>query len=73
MKTITFTITDMDCVNCAVTIDGDLEDLDGVVKAQTHYGKAQTDVTFDPKKISEKELIARIKQSGYTAAPLEKN
>jgi len=73
MKTITFQIVDMDCVSCAVMIDADLEETKGVTKAQTHYAKAQTVVIFDPKKVTEKELIARIKRSGYTAKPLSIN
>lgn len=60
----------MDCVNCAVTIDGDLEDIEGVKKAQTNYAKAQTAVTFDPKKVSEKRIIERIKEAGYNAKPV---
>jgi copper chaperone CopZ len=73
MKTITLQIIDMDCVNCAVTIDGDLEDMDGVIKSQTKYAKAQTIVTYDPKKITQKALIDRIEESGYSAKPLVVN
>lgn len=62
-----FKIVDMDCVACAITIDGDLEDQEGVKEAKTNYVKAQTEVAFDPAKISEKEILDIIKKSGYTA------
>lgn len=66
---MTFTIVDMECVSCSITIDGDLEDKEGVKKAHTSYAKAMTEVEFDPEKISEKEIIKIIKQAGYTAEP----
>ncbi len=67
MKKITLKIVDMHCVSCSLTIDGDLEDADGVAKAHTNYAKALTEVEFDPEKISEKDIIRIIKGAGYTA------
>lgn len=67
MKKIIFHIIDMNCVACAITIDGDLEDTEGVKESKTNYAKAQTEVTFDPKKVSKKEMLSIIKKSGYTA------
>lgn len=42
----------MHCTSCAMNIDGELEDTEGVKEANTNYAKAQTEVTFDPEKIS---------------------
>lgn len=67
MKKVIFKIIDMHCTSCAMTIDGDLEDTEGVKESKTNYAKAQTEVTFDPKKITEKEMLSIIKKSGYTA------
>ena len=69
MKKVTFKIVDMDCVSCSISIDGDLEDMNGVKKAKTSYAKAVTEVEFDPGKISEKDILKVIKQAGYTAEP----
>jgi Cu+-exporting ATPase len=66
MKKI-FTIQEMDCAACAITIDGDLEEQKGITSAKTNYAKAQTEVEFDPTKISEKEILSVIKKAGYTA------
>lgn len=57
----------MHCSSCALTIDMDLEDLDGVIKARTSYAKAELEVEFYPQKISEEKIIETVKISGYTA------
>jgi len=66
-----FKITDMHCSSCALTIDMDLEDLDGVKFAQTSYAKAETEIEFDPEKITDQVIYETIKKSGYSAVPLE--
>ena len=60
-----FKILDMHCSSCALTIDMDLEDLDGVKKSHTSYAKAETEVEFDPEKVSEELILETIKKSGY--------
>jgi copper chaperone CopZ len=70
MKKITFKIVGMHCTSCSIAIDGDLEDTEGVKRAHTSYAKAQTEVEFDPDKISEKQLASVIKNTGYTVEPL---
>lgn len=68
-----FRITDMHCSSCALTIDMDLEDLDGVKQSNTSYAKGETEVEFDPKKISEELLLKTIKNSGYSAQAIQFN
>ena len=68
-----FKILDMHCSSCALTIDMDLEDLDGVKKAQTSYAKAELEVEFDPEKVSDELILETIKKSGYKAEPLMLN
>jgi len=62
-----FTITGMHCTSCAMNIDGELEDTGKVKDVKTNYAKAQTEVTYDPKEISDEEIIVTIKKSGYDA------
>ncbi len=59
-------IEGMHCSSCAMNIDFDLEDLEGVASAKTSYAKAISEVEFDPVKIKEKDLIETIKKAGYT-------
>lgn len=58
-------IKDMHCTSCAISIDFALEDIG--VKSKTNYAKAQTEVEFDPAKISEKQIIEAIEKIGYRA------
>ncbi|MDP3733211.1 MAG: heavy-metal-associated domain-containing protein [Candidatus Daviesbacteria bacterium] len=60
-----FKILGMHCSSCGLTIDMDLEELDGVKKAHTSYAKAETEIEFDPEKISENLILETIKKSGY--------
>ncbi|TSC65499.1 MAG: copper-transporting P-type ATPase [Microgenomates group bacterium Gr01-1014_80] len=62
-----FKITDMHCSSCALTIDMELEDLDGVKQAKTSYARAETEVEVDPEKVSDSLILNTIKQSGYEA------
>lgn len=66
-----FKIEGMHCTSCAMTIDMDLEDLDGVTKAQTSYAKSECEIEFDPAKLEMDIVIETIKKSGYIAVPLE--
>lgn len=52
-----------------MNIDGELEDSDGVVSANTNYAKQQTEVQFDVDKMSEQKIVAIIKNVGYDATP----
>ena len=63
-----FKIIDMHCSSCALTIDMDLEDLDGVKQSRTSYAKAETEVEFELEKVSEEDVLRTIKKSGYTAS-----
>ena len=69
MKKVVFKIVDMHCTSCSISIDGDLEDAAGMMKSQTSYVKAMTEVEFDSSKIGEKEILQIIKKAGYTAEP----
>ncbi len=64
-------ISGMHCTSCAMNIDGELEDTEGVKESTTNYAKAQTEVKFDPGKITEKKVIEIIKKVGYAAINAE--
>lgn len=61
-----FSIKGMHCSACATMIDLDLEDLKGIKKAKTDYARSELSVEYDENLISEKEIIASIKKSGYS-------
>jgi copper chaperone CopZ len=61
MKKIRLKVDGMHCTSCAISIDGELEDTEGVKEAKTNYAKQETEVTFEPEKISEQKIISVIK------------
>lgn len=60
-----FNITGMHCTSCAMNIDGELEDTDGVKESNTSYAKSQTTVEYDGEKIDDKKIIEIIEKVGY--------
>lgn len=65
-KTI-FKISGMHCTSCAMNIDGELEDTEGVMESNTNYARQQTEVKFDADKVSENKIVEIIKKVGYSA------
>lgn len=57
----------MHCSSCAMTIDMDLEELEGVESSHTSYAKQETEVEFDPEKLTDDLIVETIKKSGYDA------
>ncbi len=70
MTTAKFKIDNMHCTACALNIDFDLEDLPGVKSASTNYARSESVVEFDESKISARDILSRIKSTGYTAFPV---
>lgn len=66
-----FTIQGMHCSSCSLDIDFDLEDLEGVESAKTSYARQKSEVSFDPKKVSVKEIISLVGKKGYKMTPLK--
>jgi P-type Cu+ transporter len=61
MQKIKLNIFGMHCTSCAMNIDGELEDTEGVKEAKTNYAKQVTEVTFDPEKVSIDKMISIIR------------
>ena len=70
MKHVTLKIIGMHCTSCSMTIDFDVEDIEGVTSAKTSYAKGETEVEFDQEKISIDQIIKVIKKTGYQAVLL---
>ena len=60
-------IVGMHCTSCAFSIDGDLEDTEGVKSAKTSYARQECEVEFDEEKIQIKHIIKTVRESGYNA------
>jgi len=66
-KTITLKVYDMHCPSCPRLIQSDLEEKPGVVAVNANIETKLVVIEFDPNNISNDELIASIKDSGYSA------
>lgn len=70
IETKIFKISGMHCTSCAMNIDGELEDTDGVAEASTNYAKQETRVVYDPNLIEPDKITEIISSVGYTATPV---
>jgi copper chaperone len=64
-ETITLKLSGLHCTSCSLNIDGELEDLDGVIESRTSYPKSQTTITFDPSKVTPVQIHSTITALGY--------
>jgi len=62
-----FKIPDMACSNCAMTLESLEDTLDGVREINVSYHKLEMVVEYDESKLDEQDIIAAVKQKGYTA------
>lgn len=67
---IAFKIDGMHCTSCSMNIDGELEDTEGVIKAETSYAKGKTVVTYDSAKVKPKKLKEVIESLEYSVTEL---
>lgn len=63
-------IEGMHCSSCAMNIDFDLEDLEGIKTAKTNYARQESEVEYDEEKVKIKDIIESIGKTGYKAQPL---
>jgi len=61
----TIKIEGMHCTSCAMSIDMDLEDLEGVISSKTSYAKQIAEVEFDEEKVELEKMLEIIKNLGY--------
>lgn len=59
----------MHCASCAMLIDDELEELNGVTKAQTSYAAQKTEIEYDESQLDPEAIIATIAALGYEAKP----
>lgn len=62
-----FKIDGMHCASCAMNIDFELEDLDGVKSSNTSYAKQENEIEFDENKLNLENIISQIEKTGYKA------
>ncbi len=63
----TYTITNMECPNCAMILESIEDDLPGILRVDASYHKGLLTVEFDEGQVSEARILAEIQQKGYSA------
>jgi P-type Cu+ transporter len=66
-ETVTFKIDGMHCTSCSMNIDGELEETEGVISANTNYPKSKTVITYNPAKVNSNKLKEVIESLDYKA------
>jgi Cu+-exporting ATPase len=67
----TIRITGMHCANCAITIEKGLKKVHGVKTASVNLTTEKASIEFDEKKVTESQLLERIKELGYGGEPVQ--
>lgn len=58
-------ISGMHCASCAMSIDDELEELDGVSESSTSYRKQMTTVVFDEERTNVDVIATVVRKLGY--------
>jgi copper chaperone CopZ len=66
MKKITLLVKDMHCVNCAMTLQGLEDDLEGVLSVDASYTKQRMVVEYDEAVVDIEKITAAVRALGYT-------
>jgi copper chaperone CopZ len=66
-ETVRLNTTGMHCQSCSMLVQMDLEDVPGVVSADSDFRTGITQVVYDPAKVAVPDLIAAVVASGYGA------
>jgi len=65
-----FKIEGMDCPTCAISIERNLQNINGVKEASVNYVSSKLVVKYEPDKISKEEIILHVQQLGYSASEI---
>lgn len=65
MSQLQLKVTGMHCTSCAMNIEGELEDLQGVKRVNVHFAKQLTQVEYDETQVDSHQIITTIEKLGY--------
>ena len=69
-ETVTLDVQGMTCGGCAIGVRTVLKRLPGVSKAVVQYETHRAVVTYDPSKVTVRQMVAAIATLKYTATPV---
>ncbi len=68
MTVKTFNVPDMSCDHCKAAVEGGLNELTGVDRADADVAKGTVEVSYDEGTVTTEDLKAAIEETGYTVA-----
>ena len=63
-----FKVPDMSCGHCKAAVEGELNKLSGVERANADVEKGTVEVSYDEDTVSTEDLKEAIEEAGYTVA-----
>jgi copper chaperone len=63
-----FNVPDMSCGHCKAAVEGELNKLSGVKKANADFEKGTVEVSYDEGTVTTEDLKGAIEEAGYTVA-----
>ncbi len=64
----TFNVPDMSCGHCKTAVEGELNRLPGVERANADVEKGTVEVSYDEGTVTTEDLEGAIEEAGYTVA-----
>ena len=64
----TYNVPDMSCGHCKAAVEGELNQLPGVERADADVGNGTVEVYYDEGTVSTEDLEGAIQEAGYTVA-----
>ena len=68
MQTTTLDVTGMTCGHCKMSVEGALEQLEGVSKVEVNLNTGEVEVTYDESKVSLDKMKEAVEDQGYDVA-----
>lgn len=66
-KTVELKINNMDCEACALGLQSQLKNINGVKDVKVNYSKANAKINYDPSKVNASKFVKVLTESGYPA------
>ena len=64
----TFKVPDMSCGHCKAAVEGELNKVSGVQRANADVERGTVEVSYDESRVSTEQLKGAIEEAGYTVA-----
>ena len=65
--TVTIPVEGMTCFTCTISVEGSLEDLDGVREATASVPGKSVTINFNPGEVTVKNMVEAVNKTGYRA------